>query len=147
MTGRADPGPMARRTLAEKLNYLFEVVRPPGAEREYTGREVVAAVNAAGTELSASHLSELRRGLKTNPTLRVLQALANFFEVRVAYLLDDPTVTEEVEAELDLRSAMTDAQVHDVATRAAGLSPKQRAAMNRLLSQLIREHGQPPEGS
>ncbi len=134
-----------RRTLAEKLNHLFAVVRPPGESREWTGKEVVAAVTAAGTDLSASHLSELRRGLKTNPTVRVLQGLANFFEVRVAYLLDDPNAVEDVEVELELRSAMRDAQVQDVALRAAGLSPQQRRAATRLLADIIREHGDQDE--
>jgi transcriptional regulator with XRE-family HTH domain len=134
-TGGAPP----RRTIAEKLNHLFDVVRPPGEDREYTGREVVAGVNAAGTDLSASHLSELRRGVKDNPTVRVLDGLANFFGVRVAYFLD-PGVEEEVEAELDLRVAMRDAKVRDVAMRAADLDPQQRTAMHRLLAQIIREH-------
>ncbi|HJT02835.1 MAG TPA: XRE family transcriptional regulator [Pseudonocardiaceae bacterium] len=130
----------ARRCLADKLNYLFTVVRPPGADREYTGREVVAAINEAGGEISASHLSELRRGLKTNPTVRVLDGLAQFFGIRVAYFLDDPKVTEEVEAELELRKAMHDAQVRDVALRVAGLTASQRSAMYRLLAEIIREH-------
>lgn len=128
------------RPLADKLSRLFDAVRPPGEDRQYTGREVVAAVNAAGTELSASHLSELRRGVKSNPTVRVLEGLAHFFDVRVAYLLDDARAVEEVEAELDLRSAMADAQVRDVALRAAGLDPHQRNAMYRLLAQIVREH-------
>ena len=133
------PPPTPRMTLAEKLNHLFALVRPSGESREYSGREVVAAVRAAGTELSASHLSELRRGIKSNPTLRVLQGLAAFFQVRVAYLLDDPEVVKDVEAELDLRAAMADAQVADVAARAAGLNAQQRRALNRLLADVIRE--------
>jgi transcriptional regulator with XRE-family HTH domain len=129
-----------RRSLADKLNYLFTIVRPPDDDREYTGREVVAAITAAGGEISASHLSELRRGLKTNPTVRVLEGLAQFFQVRVAYFLDDPKATEEVEAELELHKAMRDAQVRDVALRVAGLAPSQRSAMYRLLAEIIREN-------
>lgn len=130
--------------LADKLNYLFTQVRHVDEDREYTGREVVAAVNASGTELSASHLSELRRGIKANPTLRVLQALAAFFGVRVAYLLDDPDAVREVHARFALRTAMSDAEVRDAAHRVAGLTPQQRTAFDQLLTEIIREHTEPP---
>lgn len=126
--------------LARALNNLFEHVRPPGEDREYTGREVVAAVRSAGTDLSASHLSQLRRGRSPNPTLKVLQALAAFFEVRVAYLLDDPDAVKEVEARFALKAAMQDAQVQDVAHRVAGLNARQRVAFNEVLAQIIHAH-------
>lgn len=130
-----------RRALADRLNYLFAAVRPADGDREYTGREVVAAISAAGTELSASHLSELRRGIKANPTVRVLEGLAQFFQVRVAYLTGDSKVEREVESELELRRAMRDARVRDIAARAAGLDATQRSALQQLLTQLIRENG------
>lgn len=133
-------------TLADKLNCLFSQIRPADEDREYTGREVVAAVNASGTELSASHLSELRRGIKSNPTLRVLQALAAFFGVRVAYLLDDPDAVREVHARFALRSAMRDAEVQDIAHRVAGLTAQQRTAFDQLLTEIVREHADPPDG-
>lgn len=128
------------RTVADKINHLFDVVRPDGGSREYTGREVVAEIADRGGELSASHLSELRRGIKTNPTLRVLDGLARFFDVRVAYFTDDARAVEEVEAELALRAAMRDAQVQDIALRLAGLDPQQRSAAYRLLADIIREN-------
>jgi len=134
------------RTLADRLNYLFTVVRPTSEDREYTGREVVAGMCEAGTDISPSHLSELRRGIKTNPTLRVLQGLAAFFQVRVAYLLGDEQVEEEVMAELELRKAMSDAQVRDVALRVAGLDPSQRSAMYRMLADVVRENNEGSSG-
>ena len=130
----------ARRTLADRLNHLFAMVRPPGEAREYTGREVTAAIRHEGTDISPSHLSELRRGLKTNPTLRVMQGLSGFFGVRVAYLLGDDQIAEEVEAELELREAMRDAEVRDVAMRVAGLDINRRKAMYRLLTDIVREN-------
>jgi hypothetical protein len=54
--------------------------------------------------MSESHLSELRRGVKQNPTLRTLGALAWFFEVRVGYFTDGE-VAAEVERELAAREA------------------------------------------
>lgn len=76
---------LPNRSLADLLGHLFAMARrPDGAE--WTGKDVVATVRARGVELSESHLSELRRGVKTNPTMRVLLALAELFEVPVAYL-------------------------------------------------------------
>lgn len=87
-------------TLGERLNRLFEVRRPPGApERPYTNREVVTACKAAGWDLSESHLSELRRGVKRNPTLRTLQAIAWFFHVTAGYFTDSE-LAADVEREL-----------------------------------------------
>lgn len=135
--------PRQPSTLAEKLAYLFERVRrPDGAE--WTGKDVAAAVRARGTDLSASHLSELRRGVKSNPTLRVLQGLADFFEVRVSYFFDDPAAVDQTLAELELRAAMRDADVHQMASRVADFSTGQRAAFQRLLADLIKEHNPGP---
>lgn len=138
-TGGSGP---SLNTLADRINYLFATHRPDGADDrdEYTGKYVVQALRATGTEISESHLSELRRGIKTNPTLRVLEGLASFFEVRVGFLLGDPHATQEVFAQAELRRAMRDAEVRDVATRVAGLAPSQRQAMNRLLADLLQEH-------
>ncbi|RZQ59657.1 hypothetical protein [Amycolatopsis suaedae] len=87
-------------SLSAQLNRLFEVMRPAQApERTVTNREVVTACRAEGWELSESHLSELRRGVKQNPTLRTLKAVAWFFDVPVGYFTD-AAVTAEVEREL-----------------------------------------------
>lgn len=126
-------------TLADRINWLFRNVKPEGQDREYSGRDVVSGVQSRGTELSNSHLSELRRGAKSNPTLRVLQGLAEFFEVKVAFFFDDD-VAREVEADVALRNAMRDAQVRDLAFRVAGLAPDKRDAMYRLLSRTLNDY-------
>jgi transcriptional regulator with XRE-family HTH domain len=149
-------------TLQGRINRLFEVCRPPGEpEREYHNKEVVAAVKATGRELSESHLSELRRGVKDNPTVRVLDTLAWFFQVRPGYFID-PQAAIEVEAELagkeeqlrtelqaraevadlerELREAMAHSGVTGMAHRAAGgMSSRDRAKMMRLLIDVLRE--------
>ncbi|CAM3311711.1 XRE family transcriptional regulator [Kibdelosporangium persicum] len=97
MTHDSEPQP---GSLSEQLNRLFEVLRPAHSpERTYTNREVVTACRAEGWELSESHLSELRRGVKQNPTLRTLKAVAWFFDVPVGYFTD-PAVTAQVERDL-----------------------------------------------
>jgi hypothetical protein len=102
MTHDSEQPPSAAQpgSLSEQLNRLFEVLRPAHSpERTHTNREVVTACRAEGWELSESHLSELRRGVKQNPTLRTLKAVAWFFDVPVGYFTD-PAVTAEVERDL-----------------------------------------------
>ncbi|ALG11908.1 hypothetical protein [Kibdelosporangium phytohabitans] len=90
-------------SLSEQLNRLFDVLRPSDApERGFTNREVVTACRAEGWDMSESHLSELRRGVKQNPTLRTLKAVAWFFDVPVGYFTD-PAVAAEVERTLTER--------------------------------------------
>lgn len=131
-------------SLAQKLDFLFAVVRPPGGQRPYTARDVVTAMTAAGYPISPAHMSDLRNGAAKNPTMQVLSGLAHVFDVRAAYFLDDPQVVEEVEARLELQSAQRDAEVADIALRVAGLHPGQQAALHRELARIIREHDDSP---
>ncbi|MFR9806476.1 XRE family transcriptional regulator [Pseudonocardia sp. RS010] len=134
-------GDAPQRTLSEKINYLFEMVRADDGGR-LTSKEAVARIREAGTEISESHLSELRRGVKTNPTIRVLEALAGVFRIPVAYFFqDDRDVVALVDSELELREAMREAKVADIAHRAhSDLSPQQQTELNRVLAQIIRDN-------
>ncbi|MFC5382128.1 helix-turn-helix domain-containing protein [Aquipuribacter nitratireducens] len=111
------------RSLASKLDHLFASVRSRGAD-EPTYREVAAAIaDQGGPTISPSYIWQLRTGLKDNPTLKHLQALARYFGVETAYFFDD-AAAERIDAELALLTAMRDAGVRSVALRAAGLSPE-----------------------
>ena len=113
----------APRSLAQKLDHLFATVRPRGAD-EATYREVAAAIaTQGGPTISPSYIWQLRTGVKDNPTLKHLQALAQYFGVETAYFFDD-VAAERIDAELALLTAMRDAGVRSVALRAAGLSPE-----------------------
>jgi transcriptional regulator with XRE-family HTH domain len=109
-------------TLAEKLDYLFRVMRPKGSG-EYTYREVAQHINDAGsgTTISASYLWQLRHGEKTNPTIKHIEAIASFFGVPPSYFLDD-AAAEQVNAQLELLAAMRDSDVREIATRVSDLS-------------------------
>jgi hypothetical protein len=128
--------PRTPGTLADRINRLFEVHRPPDSpEREYRNREVVEACRAEGREMSESHLSELRRGIKSNPTMRVLETIAWFFHVRTAYFTD-PQTAADVESELAVRQAENEAR------RRANLEANDdRAEAARQLQQAIRSSG------
>jgi transcriptional regulator with XRE-family HTH domain len=133
MTHDSDQQPPG--SLGEQLNRLFEVLRPVRSpERTFTNREVVTACRAEGWDLSESHLSELRRGIKQNPTVRTLKAVAWFFDVPVGYFTD-PAVTAEVERDLldreqRLRQQLSDSREaqDDLRTAARELQDALRAS-------------------
>jgi transcriptional regulator with XRE-family HTH domain len=142
VSGEAGNG---ERTLAQRLEYLFRTVREPG-RREYSNEEVSAAIaRDQDVTISASYIWYLRTGQRDNPTFKHLNALARFFGVPAAYFFDDDT-TGRVEAELALLAAMKDADVRDVALRAAGLSPQSLGAISDVIARVRELEGLPPYG-
>jgi transcriptional regulator with XRE-family HTH domain len=139
----ADDGELRRRTLAERLDYLFRTVRAAD-HREYSNEDVATAIaRDQGVTISASYLWYLRTGQRDNPTFKHLNALARFFGVPPAYFFDDET-SARVEAELGLLTAMGDAGVRDIALRAAGLSPKSLDTINDIINHVRDLEGLPP---
>jgi ESX-1-secreted protein regulator len=136
------------RTFADRLNFLFETVRPRGETREYANSEVAAA-----TDVSGSYIGYLRKGVRDNPSVDTVQALARFFGVRPSYFVDDEQDAEEaaaVEARLRLRQALTDPGIERLAMRAAEaeLSPAALDAITEMIDQVRRlEQAAPPKKS
>lgn len=128
-------------TLAERLNHLIQTVHPAG-RKAYSLEEIAKAITEAGTPISAQYLWLLRRGDRTNPTKRHMEALAKFFGVPPAYFLD-PDLARETDAQLGILAAMRDAQVRSVALRAAGLSPDTLAAIQSIIEGARRLEGLP----
>ncbi|MCX5340304.1 helix-turn-helix domain-containing protein [Streptomyces sp. NPDC058409] len=117
----SDGTPEGKRTLASKLDYLFETVRPRG-RAAYTHEEVATEIaKRGGPTVSASYIWSLRTGKKDNPTMRHLEALADFFGVPPSYFFSAED-SERVESELALLTAFRDAEVRGVALRSSGLS-------------------------
>ncbi|WP_226358695.1 hypothetical protein [Pseudonocardia sp. ICBG601] len=129
-------------SLADRINYLFAALPPPdGSRAEYANQHVLTWLREHDYELSPSHISELRRGIKTNPTMRVLQGLANFFEVRVGFFYGDTDAVRDTLSELRLRRAMRENQVTDIAARVAGMSPAHRHLVADFITDVIYKHG------
>lgn len=132
------------RTLAEKLDRLFRVVRPAG-RGEYSFEEVATALaRGGGPTISATYIWQLRKGLRDNPTKRHLEALARFFGVSAAYFFEDEAA-EQIEAELELLAALRDASVRQVALRAAGLSPQSLHAIAEMIERVRQLEGIEPD--
>jgi len=139
----ADRGDPAGNTLADKLNHLFRTVVPPG-RGPYGSEEVAQAITANGVSISGSYIWLLRKGQRDNPTLRHLQALADFFGVPAAYFFDDK-VAADVDADLALLVALKDTGVQGVALRAAGLSPKSLDSIGEVIDRVRELEGLPQD--
>lgn len=113
-------------TLADRLDHLFSIHRGSNG-REPTYREVATSIaDRGGPTVSPSYIWQLRTGLKNNPTLRHLEALAGYFGVEPAYFFDS-TTADRINADRALSAAMANAVVRDVAIAAAKLSPRSLA--------------------
>ncbi len=109
-------------TLADRLGHLF-TVQGGRTGREPTYREVATAIaDRGGPTVSPSYLWQLRTGLKDNPTLKHLDALAGYFGVEPAYFFNAATA-ERVDADHALATAMSDPVLQDMTLAAAELSP------------------------
>ncbi|MDT0464790.1 helix-turn-helix domain-containing protein [Streptomyces gibsoniae] len=138
-----------QRTVAHKLDYLFRTVHP--AHRgPYTYAEVAEAIQSAskgeGKGLSASAIQQLRTGAKKNPTMSTIKALADFFGVDPAYFFDDE-VEERSNLELELLTAMRDADVQSVALRVSGLSPQGLRQIKGIIEHVRQIEGLPADGT
>ena len=110
----------ARTSLAEKIDALF---RAPG--HEYTYAEVAEGIRQrGGPTIATTQLWELRNGVKANPRLEHLEALAGFFGVPIRYFFPDDDMGAEIYARLKLLNAMRDSRIERIALRASGLSPE-----------------------
>lgn len=140
VTVMTNTGPVGRRTLADRLDYLFKTVRPTG-RGEYTSEEVATELaKRGGPTISGTYVWQLRKGIRDNPTKKHIEALSDFFGVPPAYFFDDES-TGRIDAELELLAAMRDNGVRDVALRSSGLSAESLAAITAIVEQARRFEG------
>lgn len=133
--------PSRRRSLSEKLDYLFATVRPD--KGEFTHEQVASALReAGGPTISATYVWQLRKGLRENPTKHHLEALADFFGVSPSYFFDE-AAAEKIDAELALLTALRDTSVRAMALRASGLSAGTLEAIRAIIEQARRIEGLP----
>lgn len=126
-------------TFGAKLNELFDAVHPPG-RKPYTNPEVAAAISQGEVKVSGQYLWMLRTGRRTNPTHRVVDALAAFFGVPSAYFYNDAPI-DELAPRVPLLDNRQEAEVRQIAHRARGLSP---GALRAVLAMV--EHARELEG-
>ncbi|MFB7598208.1 XRE family transcriptional regulator [Streptomyces sp. NPDC056160] len=127
----------APSSLADKIEALFRIVRRPNRE-QFSNEEVARACReTTGASFSATYLWQLRTGRRDNPTKRHLEALAQFFDVPVAYFFDEEQ-GKAIAKELELLGALRDAGVRNVALRAVNLSPEGVSTISDMIDVLAR---------
>ncbi|AWI32659.1 hypothetical protein [Streptomyces tirandamycinicus] len=135
------PAPGPGSTFAERLNYLFDVLRPrdgdPAKTNPRTGEflhtYVAETISSYGQgTLTAAYIGKLRGPAGENPTIRVVRLLARFFEVPAGYFVED-AVTERIVAQFSLVQQLHDQGVKNIAMRAAGLSPASQEALLKMV--------------
>lgn len=125
-------------TFADRLNYLFDTVRPAG-HMQYSLSDVVAALRKSGVRLSAPYLSQLRHGHRTHPSPAVLAALAGFFDVKPEYFTHAATY-RQIRIELVARAALEDDDIRDLVVQIAELPSPARQLIADHVLQLRRAH-------
>jgi transcriptional regulator with XRE-family HTH domain len=135
------------RSLAEKLEHLLTVTAPSG-QRSPSNEEVATAINIAAGEktISATYVWQLRTGRKTNPTMRHLEALAQYCGVSPAYFLDEDE-SRRIDDQLSLLEALKQSDARDIALRSTGLSESSRRALHSMIDQLRKLEGLPDDES
>jgi transcriptional regulator with XRE-family HTH domain len=132
------------RTLADKLDHLYRTIHPAG-RGEYSNEEVATAIRErGGSTISATYLWQLRKGMRDNPAIKHVEALADFFGVSPSYFFDD-AAAERIDTELRLLIALRDGPVRHLALRAHGLSHESLAKIAEMVEWVRDLEGLPDE--
>lgn len=112
-------GDSGRGVIADRLNALFAASPNPQRHREWTLKEVAQGIQDRGFEVSPSYIWRLKAGIARNPTLHHLEGLAQFFNVPVAYFVDD-RVAEQVRGEMRALAVLREIGASEVVARGGG---------------------------
>ena len=124
-------------TFSARLNRLFDTVYPPG-RGAHTSAEVIAALKAEGTTMSAPYLSQLRSGNRTNPSAATMAALANFFRIKPDFFTDDEYY-RKLDQELTWLADMRNERVRRMVARIIGLSAQAQRDIDEKIDELRRK--------
>ncbi|MFI5932044.1 hypothetical protein [Actinoplanes sp. NPDC051494] len=148
---RLDPAALPHLdTLAEKLEFLFDRIRPTAAElgeegetgRRYTTKEIAGKINQAATmdphpvTISAAYVGEMRRGVTTDPRASHITALAKAFGVDPGFFIDSKT-TRAVQEQIDLLNDLREIRVEQLALRRVLQQQGLSVDSTRLIEQLV----------
>ncbi|MEU4565944.1 helix-turn-helix domain-containing protein [Micromonospora sp. NPDC023956] len=131
-------------SFADRLNLLFDTIRPAGRETPHSNRDVASAIRAAGGSISDVYVWQLRTGRRTNPTKEHIEALAQFFGVSPAYFFDDEQARHTI-ADLRTLDALRKLQVQHVSLRTVlqhkGLSPASQQVIQQMVDRCLELEG------
>jgi transcriptional regulator with XRE-family HTH domain len=129
--------------LSVKLNKLFEIMRNPSESPLSNAAAAEAITERTGVSISAAYMWQLRNGMKTNPTVQHLRAIADFFGVPASYLIDRDS-DSKIDAQLGLLQALRDSGVRDLAMRASGLTPEAITSLATMVDEVRKLQDLPP---
>jgi transcriptional regulator with XRE-family HTH domain len=136
-------GPGADPELARKLNKLFDLMRKPSEPQMSNAAAAAAITEQTGVSISSAYMWQLRNGLRANPTVQHLRAIAEFFGVPASYLIDSDA-DAKIEAQLNLLQALRDSGVRDLALRASGLTPEAISSLAIMADEVRKLQDLPP---
>lgn len=135
MTRRHDGRARARDGISAKIDHLFRTVRRSDG-REYTYDEVEKGTDG---RVSRSYVWKLRHGRNRNPSLDVVESLAEFFRVPPSYFFADGEGDEGAADEAaTIASLLRDEWSRALLERSRCLSPSARVALMDMLEHLRR---------
>ncbi|MCX4783957.1 MULTISPECIES: hypothetical protein [unclassified Streptomyces] len=135
------PGPGA--PFADRLNYLFDRVRPPGAD-EYTNAHVARTISSYGDDsVTPAYIGLLRKGQRS-PTVPLVPLFARFFGVEGGYFVEDE-VTRRVTSQFEFLRKLSQAGVKQIALRAIGLSPQSLGEVMKKIDDVRKRDGLPDD--
>ncbi|WP_231584529.1 helix-turn-helix domain-containing protein [Mycobacterium haemophilum] len=102
-----------------------------------------AITKQTGVSISSAYMWQLRAGVKNNPTVQHLRAIAEFFGVSPSYLID-PGIDPHIDAQLNLVQALRDSGVRDLAVRASGLTPQSLSSLAAMVDHVRQLEQLPP---
>ncbi|MBQ1076770.1 hypothetical protein AB0I85_26460 [Micromonospora echinofusca] len=135
-------------TLAARLEYLFDKIRPTSEElsdsdepgRRYTNKEIADKINATAAEtgvtISAAYIGELRRGVASDPRTSHVRALASAFGVNSGYFVDD-AAARRIQEQITLLSELRRMDVKQVALRQVLADNGLSAGDTQLIEQMV----------
>ena len=127
--------------LAQRLDSLFRTVtRSDDPTQLHSSASAAAALQEQGITVTSNHIRALRTGRRSNPSFRLLAALAELFHVPLAYFSDDE-VAREIDESLDALSAIRDTGVEQIMLRAHGVSSESLSSVLTMLDQIRRIEG------
>jgi transcriptional regulator with XRE-family HTH domain len=120
-------------SLAEKLDLLFQYGESRGISPAY--RTIAEA-----TDENANNIRKIHRGENTNPGLKILTALVQYFGVGLDYFL----LTTKADCEAYLARIAAARELDGIKLRANGLSEEGLNAVNNMVDFVRKAEGLPP---
>lgn len=125
----------------DRLNALYPVGSP-----KLTNAQVVEALSIRGCRISTPYLSQLRSGVRTNPSEQVVLALADYFRVSADYFFG-PTPRQDAELipeeDRSVVEEFHNSELRSLTRKAVDLSTESQDLLSSIAEKLRSSEGLP----